>query len=138
MVEWFISKRRGSITIILTFLLTAVMSLNASFLEVARYRSLELTFRELEENAAFSVLSQYDRDLLKNFGLLAVKQTVEKDQFVTYMKANLNDGLADSARSDSFLKLVEESVTLEKMYDLSQEEVLKEQIDEFMALRTPA
>ena len=63
MFSWFIRNRKGSITIMISALLIAVLSMSSTLIEIAKYRSMERVFKEAEENAAFSVLSQYDRDL---------------------------------------------------------------------------
>ncbi len=74
----------------LSFLLISVLSLNSTFLETSRYRGMERLYKELEENSAFSVLSQYDRDLFENYGLLAMSEKVDKDTFLDYLKSNVN------------------------------------------------
>ena len=60
MFSWFIRNRKGSITIMISALLIAVLSMSSTLIEIAKYRSMERVFKEAEENAAFSVLSQYD------------------------------------------------------------------------------
>lgn len=137
MLSFFIKSRRGSITVMLSFLLVAALSLNATFLETSRYRSLERLYKEIEENAAFSVLSQYDRELLENFGLLAVSKDVGEEQFMNYLQSNLNYLLADGNGVDHFLEVSADQVTFEKLYDLAQSDVLKMQINEFCTYRAP-
>lgn len=137
MFSRLIKNRRGSITIMISVILIAVLSLSSTLIEIARYRSLERIFREVEENAAFSVLSHYDRDLFKNFGLLAVSQDVGKDELVKYMEKNLS-GISETQKNgiDSLLTLAD--VDFDKLYDLAQDDVLRGQIMEFAAFRAPA
>lgn len=137
MFSWFIRNRRGSITIMITAVLIAVMSMSTTLIEIARFRSLERIFQEVVENAAFSVLSQYDRDLYENFGLLAVSQDVDKEDFIVYLEENLA-GLQNGSQNnvDRLLKLTEK-IQFDKLYDLTQDDVLREQIMEFTALRAP-
>lgn len=138
MLLFFLKNRRGSITIMLSFLLIVVLSVNSSFLETARYRALERLYKELEESAVFSVLSQYDRDLFKNYGLLAMDAEVDKDTFLHYLLNNLNSELEGANGADSLLKFSEDNVKFEKLYDLAQEEVFAMQVNEFCAYRAPA
>lgn len=137
MFSWFLRNRRGSITIMITAVLVAVISMSTTLIEIARFHSMERIFKEVEENAAFSVLSQYDRDLYENFGLLAVSQDVGQEDFVRYLKGNL-DGLQNGSQNsvDRLLKVTDE-IQFDKLYDLSQDDVLREQIMEFTALRAP-
>ena len=133
----WIENRRGAVTIMLTFLLLAVMSLNSTLIETARYKSLERLYKEMEENAAFSVLSKYDRDLYKSYGLLAVNQMVDKDDFINYLQANMNTETTDANGVDTMLNISADNVKMDKIYNLAQEEVLKMQINEFCAYRAP-
>lgn len=122
----------------LSFLLIAVLSINSTFMESARYYAMERLYKELEENAAFSVLAQYDRDLFKNYGLLAMSSKVDKDTFMDYLAANMNHKLTGANGADAFLEISEEDVDFEKLYDLAQEEVFAMQVNEFCAYRAPA
>lgn len=137
MLKHWIENRRGAVTIMLTFLLLAVMSLNSTLIETARYKSLERLYKEMEENAAFSVLSQYDRDLYKSYGLLAVNQMVGKEEFITYLQANMNKQTTNANGVDTMLDISADHVEMDKIYNLAQEEVLKMQINEFCAYRAP-
>lgn len=129
MLTYFCKKKRGSITILLSVILIAVLSLNSTFLEIARFKSLERFYKELEDNAAFSVLSKYDRSLLSNFGLLGLQNEAGEADLIKYLKDNM---------SDQSLELLEDELKLDKLYDLSQKEVLAMQINEFCAYRAPA
>ena len=136
MLSLFLNNKKGAVTVMLSFLLIAVLSVNSTFLETSRYRSLEIWYKELEENAAFSVLSKYDRDLFKNFGLLAIDQNVDKEKFMEYLYAGLNEGLKRNG-ADHLLDVSEGNIDFKKIYDLSQSEIFKEQVDEFCAYRAP-
>lgn len=138
MLSVFIRRKRGVITVMLSIVLIATLSLNSTFIEIARFRSLERLYKEIEENAAFSVLSQYDRELWENFGLLAMSEETGKDDFMEYLQANMNLLLTDTFRVDRYLRVADEDVNFEQIYDLAQEDVLKMQINEFCAYRAPA
>ncbi len=138
MLSFFIRNKRGVITVMLSIVLIAALSLNSTLLEIARYRSLERLYKEIEENSAFSVLSQYDRELWENFGLLAIESDTGKDEFMGYLQANLNGLMSNTNGIDRLLSVSEGDVTFDKLYDLAQEDVLKMQINEFCACRAPA
>ncbi len=138
MLTYFCRRKRGSITILLSIILIAILSLNSTFLEIARFRSLERVYKEMEENAAFSVLSKYDTSLFSNFGLLGLQEEAGKETLIKYLTADMNQGMQDIARADQPLKLLEDELQVDKLYDLSQEEVLAMQINEFCAYRAPA
>lgn len=135
--EHFIKNRRGSVTIMMTFLLLTVMSLGTTLTEVARYKSLERLYREIESNAAFSLLSHYDRDLLENYGLLGIDSSVGKDEYMYYLQENLNGSLTDSNSIEKLVNVSEGNVDFQKLYDLRDSEVLQSQINEFCAYRVP-
>ena len=122
----------------LSIILIAVLSLNSTLLEIARYRSFERVYKELEENAAFSVLSQYDRDLYKNFGLLAIQADVDKNDLLEYLKANMNAGIQNKNRVESLMTVLEDETEMSKLFNLAEKEVYQMQIDEFCAWRAPA
>lgn len=138
MLSLFLDNRRGAITVMLSFLLIAVLSINTTFLEASRYRSLERLYKEIEENAAFSALSQYDRDLFKNFGLLAMDQSMSEEKLIQYLLANINESLEVGNGADRLLEISQEDIDFEKIYDLAQSDIFKGQIDEFCAYRAPA
>lgn len=137
MLELFLEKRRGSITIMLSFLLISVLSINSTLMETSRYWGIKRLYKELEESAAFSVLSNYDRDLFGNYGLLGMSEKVNKDTFLDYLESSLNRNLADVNGADTFLDIMGEEISFEKLYDLAQQEVFAAQIDEFCAYRAP-
>ena len=126
MFNYFLRHKHGSISVMLAILLIAVLSLNSSMLEIAKYKSTERLYRELTENAAFSLLGYYDRDLYKDFGLLAIEQDAGIEEFKKYLENNLN-GLVD----------MPQNISVDKLYDLTQEDVLRTQIMEFTAYRAP-
>ncbi|MDE6975453.1 MAG: hypothetical protein K2P13_00395, partial [Lachnospiraceae bacterium] len=99
---------------------------------------MERLYKELEENSAFSVLSQYDRDLFENYGLLAMSEKVDKDTFLDYLKSNVNYNLSNANGADTFLETSDGDIIFEKLYDLAQEEVFAMQVNEFCAYRAPA
>ena len=138
MFRYFTRNRHGAISVMLAIVLTAVLSMGSTLMEVARYRSLERLYKEIEENAAFSVLAHYDRDLYENFGLLGIQQDVGEEELLRYLEQNLM-GLGSSMNFSNadILSSGMGEVGLDKLYDLSQEDVFRSQIAEFSAYRAP-
>lgn len=138
MFRYFIRNRHGAISVMLAIVLTAVLAMGSTLLEIARYRSLERLYKEVAENAAFSILAHYDRDLYKNFGLLGVQQDVAEEELRQYLEQNLM-GLGSGMQlngADALSSGINE-VELEKLYDLTQKDVFRSQIAEFSAYRAP-
>lgn len=137
MLEYFLYRRHGSISIMLSFLLIVILSLSSTMMETARYRSTHMLLEELEQNAAFSLLGYYDRDLYKNFGLLAMDTHVGEQQLRRYLDQNMNgaDSGMDLNGVDTMLAIGE--IKVDKLYDLAQNEVFRDQVMEFSAYRAP-
>lgn len=136
MVNFIYRNRHGYITVMLTLILTAVLALSSTLMEAARYKNMKQIYNELEESAEFSALASYDRDLYSNFGLLAIDSEFDQEQFRNYLQTNLNGALSNKNSVDSMLKLTD-SLEFDKLYDLSQNEVLRAQIEEFCSYRAP-
>ncbi len=136
MLNLFLKRQRGVITVMLSIVLIAALSINATFMETARYRSLTMLYKEMVDSASFSVLSQYDRELFKNYGLLGIPADTGKDELLRYLNANLNQDV-DRTGIENMLSLSPDSVEFDKLYTLAQSEVFKEQINEFCAFRAP-
>lgn len=120
-------------------MLISVLFFNTTFLEIARYKSLENLYGEIQENAAFSILANYDRDLFKTFGLLAIEDDINSEKLYEYIQANINQGNSqtDGNKIDNFFVGDRVRADLEKLYFLSQREVFENQINEFCAYRAP-
>lgn len=134
----FFRNKRGSITIMLSIILVAALSLNSTLIEMAKYRSMKQLYKEMTENASFSVLSYYDRDLYENFGFLALEQGVGNQELQRYLDSSLRgtgSGLSLN-RADVLADI--KNVSVEGIYPLSQRDVYRAQMMEFGAYRAPA
>lgn len=140
MLNYFIHKRHGAISVMLAVVLIAALSFSSSLLEIGRYRSLQRLYKELTENAAFSLLGYYDRDLYENFGFLAIDSQVDMNEMLTsYLKQNLTgigSGMtlngADTLATGGSIK-----GNAAGLYTLDQMEVFEAQLMEFSAYRAP-
>lgn len=139
-MNFMMRNKRGSITIFLIAILISALFLNNTLIEIGRYKAVNNILGEIQENAAFSVLANYDRDLFENFGLLGIDAEVDEKQFLKYLQG-------DTTSEDG--SLLEKYVDLEgldfnglqanfqKLYFLSQKDVFETQINEFCAYRAP-
>lgn len=138
MLRYFIRNRHGVISVMLAIVLTAVLSMGSTLMEIARYRSLERLHKEIAENAAFSILAHYDRDLYEYFGLLGIQQDVGEEELRQYLEQNLMGiGSGMSLNGADLLSSGISEVELDKLYDLTQNDVFRSQIAEFSAYRAP-
>ncbi len=137
MFSYFVRNRHGYVTVMLTAMLISVLFFNTSFLEIARYRALEKLYGEIQENAAFSILANYDRDLFSKYGLLAVEDDVDANKLVEYILADINGDAGDGNKADTFFGGSAVQADLQKLYFLSQQDVFENQINEFCAYRAP-
>lgn len=137
MFRYFVYRRHGAISVMLAFLLISVLSLSSTMMETARYRSMERLLNELEQNALFSLLGYYDSDLYKEFGLLAMEPDTGEEQLRQYLEQNLN-GLGSGMSLNGLDKMLEiGGVEVDKIYELTQNEVFRAQVMEFAAYRAP-
>ncbi|MDO5021235.1 MAG: DUF5702 domain-containing protein [Lachnospiraceae bacterium] len=137
MFSYFVKNRHGYVTVMLIAMLISVLFFNTSFLEIARYRALEKLYGEIQENAAFSILANYDRDLFSKYGLLAVEDDVDANKLVEYILADINGDAGDGNKADTFFGGSAVQADLQKLYFLSQQDVFENQINEFCAYRAP-
>ena len=139
MFIYFVKNKHGYVTVMLIAMLISVLFFNTTFLEIARYKSLEKLYGEIQENAAFSILANYDRDLFENFGLLAVEDDIDSEKLYEYIQADINQGdlATDGNHADSFFGGSEIEADLQKLYFLSQQSVFENQVNEFCAYRAP-
>ena len=134
MFTYFVKNKHGYVTVMLIAMLISVLFINTTFMEIGRYRSIEKLFGEIQENAAFSVLANYDRDLLENFGLLAVEDDIDSEKFNEYLMANINGiSVEDINKVDAFLGGSEVRADLQKLFFLSQRNVFQNQVNEFIS-----
>lgn len=137
MLEYFVRNRRGSISVMLSIILIAALSLNSSLIELAKYHSMKRVYKEMSENAAFSLLAQYDRDLYENFGFLALEQGVGNEELAQYLQMNLTGMDSGLSLNNADILADVTNVNVAGVYPLSQKDVYKTQMMEFGAYRAP-
>lgn len=139
MLNYFIKNRHGVISVFCAIILIVMLSFSSLFLEIGRKRSWDACFQLIVENSAFSTLGNYDTELYKRFGLLALNPNVDEKVFKKYVLTNLNHNLEDDGIATKLLDnpLEVKNVTVDKMYDLSNTDILRNQIEEVSKYRAP-
>jgi len=130
---------KGSISILLAFLLSGVLSLGALLVEGSRYQEAKKQLEESSINSALSLLAYYDSDLESRFGLYGIdSETVPADVFLAYLLFNSDcteDGVYNANNISQLYNVT--SGTYELKYDLANYQVLKRQILEYEKYRAP-
>lgn len=139
MLEFFRGKRGGLVSIFLVAILVPLMAFGTSLTELSRMHSATQIFNEAADVAAYSMLSEYDKQLLKRFGILAMvvsekEEEANQEEFNSYLKQNL--GGSENQFINTILSF--DDADIEMLYSLNEEDILKKQIDEIVKVRTPA
>ena len=94
--------KKGSVTVFLSMLLTAVLVISLVLAEAARSSGLKLNAQQAGQAAIDSVLAGFDRELLEEYGLLFYDSGFGKGlpqyedieaEFETYFMENAGGGL---------------------------------------------
>lgn len=134
-MNFMLKNRNGSITIMLVAILISTLFLNNTFIEMGRYKAVSNIYGEIQENAAFSILANYDRDLFKNFGLLAIDKDVNVDNFRQYLQMDIKP--EGGSKMDTYFDVGSIEANFQKLYFLSQKDVFETQVNEFCEYRAP-
>lgn len=153
-------KRKGAITIFLTIILIPTMLFSAVLIDGTRVQSAKAMTQEATDLAAISALADYDQELKDEFGMFAIKdpenleavyrESLEatlmaygfdsnseySDMIWQFMKSGITGQKNYSGAS--FMNLYDfqvESADVEKLFPLSEKEVLKTQMVEYAKFR---
>ncbi|MBD5544098.1 MAG: hypothetical protein HDR01_07655 [Lachnospiraceae bacterium] len=135
MLNYFVKNKHGVISVMLAIILTGILSFSSILVEIGRYRSVKALFNEMSDNALFSTLSQYDKDLYERFGLLAMEKKTDEDTYKKYLTENMNLSNEDLIQIDKIIQDLSIE-NFDKIYDLQNLDVLKGQILECGKYRT--
>ncbi len=129
----------GSISILLSFIMSGVLSLSAMMVEISRYQDAKKQLEESSIVSALSVLASYDSSLAERFGIYGVNsEGIVDDTFFNYLMFNSDGEKTGTYASENISQLYYiDSATFELKYDLASYEVLKRQILEYEKYRLP-
>ncbi len=153
----FSEKSRAVISVFLIITMLPLLGLVVVLVDGSRVRSAKMMSQEASDLAAMSTLASYNRDLKNDYGLFALKDSEKAGEiFDSYLKSSLqsisgedsdySDKLYESVKGlifensniKSFTDLFDYKVgtsNVSTLYDLSQKEVLQNQIVEYTKYR---
>lgn len=143
MFKFWFTKQGGVISVMLSIVLIAVLGLGSSLAEAARYNSAKAILHEADINAGYSLLANYDKDLLDKYGLLAIQQDKDNEQltklYKKYMKANLGGLQSEEDKNavENMLNGLDDKSVAEGCYSLNENSVLQRELLETMKYRAP-
>lgn len=125
---FFRKNSHGVITVFISLMLVSVLSLGTLVVEVARYQSAKTQLAEANISVSTSMVANYDVDLYKRYGLLAVKSSdIDEAKAMDYL--NYNSDLASNAFGNNISRQYSiSSIDVKGMYNLTYPSVLKRQI----------
>ncbi|NMA64698.1 MAG: hypothetical protein GX957_00445, partial [Clostridiaceae bacterium] len=133
------SKQRGSVTVFLCIVLAAIIPLSCLLTDLARFNMAKKQAKTALKITVESILAAYDRQLREQYGLFSIYprdlDSMEKEIF-DLLSDNLNVGVSAEGASDIYGFNVR-SVKAIPFYNLSEPDVLEQQIAEFMKYRAP-
>ncbi|KAB3537233.1 hypothetical protein F8154_02760 [Alkaliphilus pronyensis] len=147
------NNQRGAITVFLSIVLLVFIILAGVIVEAARLRVSEFQAKRITRLATNSVLAGYNKDLKEDYGLFALDYQ-NQDEITTALQYYINnnfkviEGLPnimgnqfiDSNSSTNYWDIFDyriETVSVVPEYPLLEDEVIRQQILEFMKLRGP-
>ncbi len=123
-----IKQTQGVITIFISLMLTAILSIGSLVLEAGRFQSARTQLAEANISAATSTLSEYNSDLFERFGIVAF----EGDNYAESLYSDyltFNSDLSGESFGSNVSRLYSlDNHTLTGLYNLTYPSVLKRQI----------
>lgn len=138
-IDRFIKISKGSISVLLSVIMTGILSLSALLVEAARYEEAKKQLEEATISSTLSILAQLDSDLESRFGLFGIdSETLKDDSFMDYLLFNSDESDIDEYKSNDISKLYNiTSGKSELKYDLANYQVIKRQLLEYEKYRAP-
>lgn len=121
----------GAITILLLILITPFVTMAFVMMEIGRYENTVVELDQAMGVSTISLLANYDKYLHQRFGLYALKQNEDLNALYNMYMTENTDGLRFTMNQIN-------SYNVTGIYPLSEEEVFRKQIDEYMSLNGPA
>lgn len=92
-MQFFRGRQGGMVSVFLMMILVPLMAFSTVCVEALHYRSTVGIYEESMDLSANSVLSDYDKLLFQEYGLLAIKQSgKEQETFLSYLHDNVEGG----------------------------------------------
>lgn len=142
-----LNGEKGQIAVFLSIILMVIVILVEILIDGSRIRSGETNVKRAVDSAARSALASYSSKLKNDYGIFALSMNDEdrlKETLKSYIEKNL---MIDSAETKMFLKndtrsisiydFKVEDIKVTPIFNLSENEVVRNQILEYMKYRAP-
>ncbi|AGC68426.1 viral A-type inclusion repeat-containing protein [Thermoclostridium stercorarium subsp. stercorarium DSM 8532] len=132
-------KLRGSVTVFVSIILSALILFSGTVIDLARFRAGETHARAAVQLAVQSALARYFSPLKENYGLWASAHSKEELEMLIYDLIEKNLGTENTfipGITDLFGFSVD-SVTVYPVFNLTDAQVLEKEIADFMKYRAP-
>ncbi len=125
---------RGAITVFASIVLASIFLVAGIFTDAARIRLAQAQVHKANQSALSSVLACYNNELKDQYGLFGYNLDHETtyESFEEYFAKNLNIGSKDYLYGFNI-----ESIHLEQVFSLQNNEVFENQLMEYMKYRAP-
>lgn len=132
-------KIKGSVTVFVSIVLSVLIAFSGMMVDLSRLRAGEKHARAAVQLSVQSALTQYHAPLKENYGLMATGHT--QDKLEALISELLENNLAVENRympglTDLYGFQVE-NITVTPMFNLTEDDVLQQQITQFMKYRAP-
>ncbi len=132
---------KGAITVFLSITLLLMITLTGLLVDGARIRTSETMVKRVTANALHSSLSYYDKTFKEDYGLftLALPDELLGDYLRDYVEVGLKqrDSQTNSREFWDIYSFMIEEIEGSSLYPLAEDEVIRQQILEFMKYRGP-
>lgn len=132
-------KSRGSVTVFLCIVLTVVITLGGLLIDLARYNMAKKQVETALRLSVESILAAYDCRLREQYCLFSMyprNKSALKDEIYDLLSRNLNVGTSVDGTFDLYGFNVG-NIDVIQFYNLSEPDVLQQQVAEFMKYRAP-
>lgn len=138
-------KNRGSVTIFMLLITTTFFVFAGLLIDLSRITLANYAVASAAQSATRSLMANYDKDLVADYGLYAIQNTTINDTnkiFRNYVEKNLNFTDKDSGifKNFSMLKLKTTdivSTAVELKDPIMQSDIFKGQVTEYMKYKGP-
>lgn len=133
-----LKKESGAVTVFLSIIIVAMIVIIAVLIDIARIKAGSLYVKRAVETAVNSTLAGFNNPLKENFGIFALNENnpQELQEIIKkYLYENLNIGLGKGWMDLYDFKI--ESIKVTPVFNLTENEVLRNQILEYVKYRAP-
>ncbi|MCL2365922.1 MAG: DUF5702 domain-containing protein [Oscillospiraceae bacterium] len=140
----FLKNTSGAVTVFITILLIPAMLVSGTAVDLARIHTAQSTLQNANQLAANTVLTQYNALLYDIYGLMGIAQDdpILWDLLDQYIKVTIFGEQGTDRTLGTLQPFYGANIHMEEIYfpagkNLSNEDILRRQIEEYMKFRGP-